>query len=191
MSLSLYLFLFLRVFPPFPLPLPRPSMIYNSSCSSAGAHGQFTRYYVVLMTPATHIRTHVYLWHVWRGMKVVRARQRVPFPRINRGHGPLGGQGAKAGLLPYFQNKAILLSVERVLPRKKRSHGAGRACCEVVEISIPARNGRKFSGTTSKTKPGFSRPKRELLLNPNFLESKALPVDDRRTRRKKAFAQPS
>lgn len=70
----------------------------------------------------TYTRIFMSSWH--KGMKVVRARRRVPFPRINQGNKLIEGVG-REGSPSYFQNEAIFLP-ERVLSREKARRSPGK-----------------------------------------------------------------
>lgn len=78
------------------------------------------------MTPATYVYTHrmntytrIFMssWH--KGMKVVRARRRVPFPRINQGNELMEGQRGEVAIL--FSERGDLPPGTRVISRESET----------------------------------------------------------------------
>lgn len=79
------------------------------------------------MTPATYVYTHcmntytrIFMssWH--KGMKVVRARRRVPFPRINQGNKLIEGQEGR-GFAVLFSERGDLPPGTRVISRESET----------------------------------------------------------------------
>lgn len=68
----------------------------------------------------TYTRIFMSSWH--KGMKVVRARRRVPFPRINQGNKLIEGQEGR-GIAVLFSERGDL---PRVLSREKARRSPGK-----------------------------------------------------------------
>lgn len=66
----------------------------------------------------TYTRIFMSSWH--KGMKVVRARRRVPFPRINQGNKLIEGQEGR-GVAVLFSERGDLPPGTRVISRESET----------------------------------------------------------------------